>query len=61
MPKFIIKTQDGKELSVEADRVKLDILSHQYTDLLNRQVIVLDEPVGTLSIERRSRDERQTG
>lgn len=50
MPQFIIKTDEGNELTVEAEQVKIDILNHQYTSLLNKQVISLDEPIGLLTI-----------
>ena len=53
MPRFIIKTVEGKELTIEAENVKLDILSHQHTSMTGRQVIALDEPIGTLIIEKK--------
>ena len=48
---IIIKTAEGKKLLLEAEQVKLNILTHQYRDLEGNQVIALDEPIGVLTIE----------
>ena len=49
MNTYIIKQQDGQSFQIQAEKLTIDCLSHEYDSLTGHHVFVIDEPLANIT------------